>query len=399
MAARLAGIRVLKFSIGFPPRLFGFKAGYTEYVVQATPLGGYVKLSGEEWEETGKLKPYDLMAKPWYTRIGVYTAGVAMNLVLAFVLFFVVFAHGLDLDTYLPVVGEVAKGGAAARAGIRVGDRFESINGAAIENWDDIFNALEKVGVGKEAAIRVVRDGERRSLRMRVGSDLGFQPRIDPVVGTIQPLDRAEKAGFKVGDRILSIGGHPIQSWNQLSGIVSSAPEKPLVVRVRRGKGTVVLTVTPRYDDLMKRSFIGISPPSPLTVVKRFTLAESAKFGALETGIVTREIVRTIWRLVTGQQRVRDAVGGPVMIFRLGMAKTAQGIWDFIHFLGVLSISLFVANLLPIPAVDGGMIVLAFLEGLRRRRFSMAVYARLQQIGMALLLALVAFTFFNDLAR
>ena len=127
LAARVVRIRVLKFSIGFPPRLFGFKRGNTEYVVQATPLGGYVKLSGEDWEETGKLKPYDLMAKPWYSRIGVYVAGVTMNLILAWVLFFVVLLHGLDLGTYPPVVGEVEKGGTGAIAGIRIGDRLDEV--------------------------------------------------------------------------------------------------------------------------------------------------------------------------------------------------------------------------------------------------------------------------------
>jgi len=399
IAARLAKIRVLKFSIGFPPRLFGFKSGHTEYVVQATPLGGYVKMSGEEWEETGKLKPYDLMAKPWHTRIGVYVAGVAMNLLLAWALFFGVLVHGLDLGTYPPVVGEVAGGGAAARAGVRPGDRVESVNGTAVANWYEIYSELDRAGEGKEATIRVSRDGGHRSLRLHVDADPGFQPRVEPVVGSVVPMDRADKAGFKAGDRVVAIGRRDIGNWTEMSSAISNAPEKPLAVRVRRGGALVDLTVTPRRDPGLKRSFIGISSAAPMTVVRRFSLAECAKLSSLEAFLIAREIPRALWKVATGQQRLKDVLGGPVMIVRLGMAKAEQGIWDFLHFLGVLNISLLVVNLLPIPAVDGGMIVLAFLEGLRRRRFSMAVYARLQQFGVALLMALVAFTLFNDLAR
>jgi len=399
LAARWVRIRVLKFSIGFPPRLFGFKFGHTEYVVQATPLGGYVKLSGEEWGETGRLKPYDLMAKPWYARIGVYAAGVAMNLLLAWVLFLGVYAHGIEIGTHPPVTGEVTRGGPAWAAGIRPGDRIESVNGATVANWYEIYTEIDRAGEGKKVAIRLHRETGPVTVHLRVVSELGFQPRIDPVVGSVVPMHQAEKAGFKAGDRVVSVGGHPVRSWMDLSSLLSQAPEKPLRVEVRRDGKTLELVVTPRRDEVAKRSFIGISAPTPLMVMRRFTPGECFKLASLEAYFTAREIPRSIWRVVVGQQRLKDVLGGPVMIVRLGMAKAEQGMIDFLHFLGVLNISLVVVNLLPIPAVDGGMIVLAFLEGLRRRRFSMAVYARLQQIGVALLLALIAFTLFNDLAR
>jgi regulator of sigma E protease len=399
VAARLARIKVLKFSIGFPPRLFGWTMGETEYVVQATPLGGYVKLSGEDWEETGELRPCDLMAKPWYTRIGVYAAGVVMNLILAWTLFVIVYARGIQIDTYPPVAGEVGRSGEAWKAGIRTGDKLVSVNGVAIANWYDFYGELDRVGEGKAATVVVGRDGVRKTVKLRVTTELGVEPPIEPVIGGVSPLDRAEKAGFRPGDRIVTIGGKPVRTWMDVSARISRAPEAPLAVRVRRGGKTVDIKVTPRHDQMMKRSFIGISPKAPMTVQRRFTPRECVTMAAIESFMIAREIPRSIWRVVVGKQRLKDVLGGPVMIVRLGIAKAEQGLTDFLHFLGVLNVSLLVVNLLPIPAVDGGMIVLAFLEGIRRRRFSVALYARLQQVGVALLFALLAFTLFNDISR
>ena len=298
-----------------------------------------------------------------------------------------------------PVAGEVSRKGAAWAAGFRPGDRLVSVNGVAVANWYDIYNELDRAGAGKTATVKIVRDRAPMTLPLPVAAELGFQPRVDAVVGGVVPMDRADKAGFKAGDRVLAIGERPIRGWAEMSLVLANAPEKAVKVRVRRGAKTIELVVTPRRDAIQKRSFIGISSAAPLTVTKRFTAVECVKMASLEAGLIAWEIPKSIWRVVAGQQRLKDVLGGPVMIVRLGMAKAEQGIWDFLHFLGVLNVSLLVVNLLPIPAVDGGMIVLAFLEGIRRRRFSMAVYARLQQVGVVLLLALVAFTLFNDLAR
>jgi len=401
IVARLSGIKVLRFSLGMPPKLFGVKIGETEYMISAIPLGGYVRLSGEDLENTGKMKPYDLMAKAWWIRCLVYVAGVTMNLLLAYLLFFMALAHGLDIDTYPAVLDRVPAKSMAAEAGLVAGDRITAVDGRAVEDYDDLAQALGRTGNGKTAALKVVRGGVAVNavVKMKEGIDPGFDPRIEPVIGTVSAAQPARKAGIKPGDRILAIDGKAIAWWSDISPLISRAKPGPVRMRLLREGRTITIPVTPRQDSALHKPVIGISPKPMRVKVRRFTLYESAKYSGAEIGVIVSETVKTVWHVVIGRQKFRDAIGGPVMIARIGYEKAKSGIWDLIHFAGALNVMLLVANLLPIPVVDGGMIVLACLEGIRRRRFSAATYGILMNIGVAFLIGVFVLATYNDIVR
>lgn len=400
LAARWAGVRVHRFSIGFPPRLFGFTRGHTDYCVSAIPVGGYVKLAGEEWDDTHPPKSFELMAKPWWKRIVVYSAGVTMNLVFAFVLFFSGLLHGLDIGTYTTEIAEVVKSGAGARAGFCVGDRVVAVAGTPVANWDELGEAFEKAGTGKPATFRVRRDGRELELVLTAGTDPGIAPLVDALIGTVAPMSPARKAGVKHGDRIVAIGGSPVRRWADVSRLVTAAKSGvPLALVVEREGAKVRLTVTPELHPTQKRPIIGISPMAPITIMKRFSLWECTKYAVLEIETITVEIPRSLWQVVTGKTRFKDVLGGPVLIARLGMEKAEEGIWELVHFLGALNVQLMTANLLPIPVLDGGAIVLALLEGIRRKRFSMDTYQRLTSVGLAFLLVIVVLATYHDIRR
>jgi len=400
LAARWAGIKVLKFSIGFPPRLAGFKRGQTEYVIGAVPLGGYVKLAGEEWGETGRLKKDDLMAQPFWIRMIVYASGVVMNGIMAYLIFFGLLVYGISSPQFPAKVVVTAETGAAARAGFQTGDVITAVAGKPVKSWEEAMELAYGAGKGKKVAMEVQRGGEKVDVRLAFGSDPGMEPLMEPVIGTVEPFQPGRKAGLKPDDRILSINGRQVSRWGEISKLVSGTREgKAIRVTVRRGEKEMDIRVVPRYDQALKRSLIGISVKPSWMKKEKFGPGEAAAVSGKTMWMFSSQIVLSVWKAVSGQAKFKDVLGGPVMIARVGYEKARQGASDLLHFIAVLSISLLVVNLLPIPAVDGGMIFLAFLEGIRGRRFSANTYQNLTTAGFAFLIAVFLFATYNDILR
>ncbi len=400
LAAGWAGVRVHRFSIGFPPRLFGVTRGHTDYCVSAIPFGGYVKLAGEEWDDEHAPKSWELMAKPWWKRIVVYGAGVTMNLFFAFALFFGGLRHGLDLATYTTEIAEVTRGGPAAAAGLRAGDTVTAVAGQPVGNWNEFMEALDRAGTGKPVTLTVRRGHGTTTVTLKVADNLGFAPRVDAVIGTVNAMTPARRAGLRRGDRITRIGGKPVRKWADVSRLITAAKVgEPLAVVVERDKAPVTLMVTPELHPTEKRPLIGISPLAPITIMKRFSLWECTKYAALEIETIGIQIPKSLWQVISGQSKFKDVLGGPVLIARLGIEKAEEGIWELVHFLGALNVQLMVANLLPIPVLDGAAIVLAVGEGIRRKRFAMQTYQTLTTIGLVFLGLVVALATFHDFRR
>lgn len=398
VAARWAGVRVGTFSLGFGPRLFGWTRKGTDFRVSAVPLGGYVKLAGEEWIEGRRPKPYELMAKPVPVRMVVYAAGVTMNVALAYVLFFGVLAHGLDLPQYSTEIGAVSPKAGADRAGLKAGDVVTAVAGRPVADWEAMGRAVEKAGTRGTVALTVRRSGRLLTLALPLGGDLGVEPRIDALVGEVMPMQPAFKAGIKAGDRLVRIGGKPVSRWSDVAAVISTSPAgKPLAFVVVRDGATLTVPVTPRHEG--NRSVVGIGPGAARTVHRTFTLGECADNARLELVVIVTETGKGIWQIVRGRQSFREAIGGPVMMAQIGVAKAREGVWDLLHYLGFLNVQLMIANLLPIPVLDGGAIVLAAIEGVRRRRLSVETYNRLFTAGLTLLAAVLLFATLNDLRR
>jgi len=399
IAARLFGVKVLKFSIGFPPRIFGFTRGDTEYVIGATPLGGYVKLAGEDWDTGVELQPDDLMAKPFWVRMIMYSSGVLMNAVLAWIIFFGLFMHGIEFNRF-PSKLVVNSGSIAEKAGLRTGDVIVKAGGKTIRDWTDLDGAFEKAGKNGKVAIEASRGASVVKAVLPVDSDPGMEPFVEPVIGDTEPFQPARKAGLKGGDRVISVNGKTVRIWAEMSKIVSTAKEgSSLRVRVIRDGKKMDFIVKPRFDSGMKRSVIGISAKSSSVGTEKWGVIDSGSMATRSIWILSRDIINSVSRVITGKSKFKDVLGGPVLIGRVGYEKARQSWADLLHFIAALSVSLMVVNLLPIPAVDGGMIVMALLEGIRGKRFSAKTYQNFVTVGFAFLMAVFLLATYHDILR
>jgi regulator of sigma E protease len=327
LVAKRLGIRVLKFSLGFGPKIAGKKKGETEYVVSAIPLGGYVKLYGEDPSEavTGDDQEGSFSARPVLQRLGTVVAGPAMNFVLAFA----------------------------------------------------VFSFLSLFGI----------------------------PVHQAVVGQVSPDMPAARAGLQPGDRILAVDGTKIESWDEMAELIAASRGHTLRLTVERGGQEIPVEVTPEvkevptaFGDSASRYVIGIVSAQEIAV-RHNPMWQAPWIGLQMTGRTTWLTFEFLGRLILGQVNPRRALGGPIAIAEMAGKAARAGFLNFVFLLAVLSVNLAVLNLLPIPILDGGHVLFFAIEGIRGRPVSLRHREVAQQIGLVLLLLLMAFVFYNDIAR
>ena len=322
LLAKLVGIRVERFSIGFPPRLFGKKIGDTDYCISAIPLGGYVKMTGmiDESMDEGSIKgePWEFMSKPIWARFLVILAGPVFNLFLAALIY--------------------------------------------------------------------------SSIFMISGVETQAEPSY-AVVGSVSAGAPAESIGLQPGDRITAIDGRPIEMWDDLLTIVHSSPGKELVIEWKRDGQLFSDKVIPMKDPIREVGLIGIGPQTNITKVGPL---KAIWYGSMNTVYKTELIIRSFGLLFSGKVAAKDALAGPVRIAEMTGQVARGGFLDLLAFAAILSINLGLLNLLPFPVLDGGHLVMLTIEGVTRRQISTKIKMLVQQIGMALLLALMAFVVIND---
>ena len=455
LTAKYFGMRVERFSVGFPPTILGRRFGDTEYVLGATPLGGYVKISGmiDESLDTDHVEsepePWEFRAKPVWQRIVVISAGVIFNVILAVFIFGGIrWAEG---DTYIPAQNVeqvyVEEGSVAYDVGLRTGDRILEINGRPFERFDQITPS--SVVAADSLTITVRRDGAPQRLvgpsdiitrlsRARNSGEaasmgyfpgLGFLP---PLIGNVQAGSPADSIGLRPGDRILAINRDTVRFWQEMSTLIQGTEGDPVTFRWRRpdslatadttaGPATLVrqtddgpvfeATAAPMYLEDSDRYVLGVRGPGATPATQRMLYAElgmkEVSFGpgeALVGGLQavwenTRNIVVTLQRVITGRDDFRESLGGPVMIAKVTSEAAAAGPTVFWRIVAILSVTLAIMNILPIPALDGGQLLFLLYEAVTRRRPSVRVRLVAQQIGMILLLGFMAFLIFNDILR
>ena len=444
LAARLFGMRVDAFSIGFPPSLFAKKVGQTEYRVGAIPLGGYVSIAGmvdESMDAEGlesEPEPDEYRSKPVWQRSIVISAGVIFNLAFAVLLFAaLVFAYGRSYTPAENVALDIAEGSIAAEMGLESGDRVVGVNGEPVERFEDVF-APENMAVD-QFGLTVLRGGSRVELAAEPGlasrlsrealaveradgdvsleTVFGAAPRFPPVLASVSAGSAAEEAGLLPGDRVLSIDGEQTTSWDTLIQQVAATQGEPVMVRWARpdslgpaGEGAAVVErrgaatiyeaeIAPRPSG--DRFQLGVLPDFAAVGqrVDKLGIGESLAVGAETTAANVTGTFAFIGKLVTGRESVRDNVGGPLAIAKQSKEAADRGPEVFWYFVGYLSIALAVFNILPIPALDGGHLVFLMYEAVVRRKPSLKVQMVVQQVGVALILALMVFVIFNDAVR
>lgn len=413
LAAKFFGMRVERFSLGFPPRIWGFKKGDTDYCVGATPLGGYVKISGmiDESMDTDHLdeepKPWEFRSKPVWQRIVVITAGVIFNMILAAIIYAgLAFTAG---DTKVPLDSVdglyVAENSLAHELGFRSGDKFLKVNGEEVPWFQDLVSPRQLTK--SKVNYTVLRDGRQVTVALPDSAlnELGRQGFISlenampSRVRQVLEGSPADTAGLQAGDRIISLNGEPVSYWVELVRRIQSNAGDTLSLVVERGGTRHAYRMLPRADNTIG---IAASLPSEVFDVKRFSygLGESFEVGVQKTGDTFTGIVQGFTKLFSGEISVRENLGGPVAIANVTREATqvggAVGFWNITAF---LSITLAIMNILPIPVLDGGHLMFLLYEGITRREPSARVRMILQQIGFVLIIALFIYVTFNDIIR
>jgi regulator of sigma E protease len=419
IVARLFKVRVDVFSIGFGPRLFGFKRGDTDWRISALPLGGYVRMAGQDITDvdSGDQKPTgapdELMSKPRWQRALISAAGPAVNLIFAFVILAVYYlVVGLPSNNVLSkplVIAGLPADQVNNSSGLQVGDKVLSINGTKNPTWELGQIISLQAAQGSTLRLQVLRDGATREVDISSSTNpyvrtFGYSP-IPPVIGEIALNTPADHAGLRDGDLVRSVDGQNIQYWDQFVDLVRNSGGKTLHLAVTRtgqnhSSQDLSISVTPQKgiaggpDNVYQ---IGMLPQETLTY-ERVGLSQSFKSAGIQTANLVVQTVDVVGRLVSGSVSVKQ-LQSVVGISRLAGQAVSQGAYAVIAFMALISVNLGILNILPIPILDGGHILLLSLEGIRRRDFSLAFKERFIQVGLVFLLALIVYVTYNDVAR
>jgi regulator of sigma E protease len=416
IVAKLFKIRVETFSVGFGPRLFGKKWGHTDYRVSAIPLGGYVKLGGDEsnapleGEGAQDIPPQEMYnLRPRWQRIMVALAGPIMNVLTAMAIPFAgAFMYGVPA-TPAPVVYYVQQGGAAQLAGLQPGDRIISFNGTENPTWDAI-NGDALLSPGRPLPVVVNRNAQEISLtvtpttRTENGESAGtldFIPDyggLPVIVADVAPGSPAADAGLKESDRFLTIGGEDVRSAAQVTEYVKSHVDQRIPITVQRDGQTVQLNTDERRIE-GRLGFI-VAERYPLHAAN---VISATKYAYDQNIQILRLTGKALGQVFTGQRSVRNTLSGPIGIYQATQKSIEKLGWDGLFgMLGFLSLNLGIFNLLPIPVLDGGAIFLMLIEGLLALiglSISAAVRDRIQQVGFVMVLLLMVFVLGNDFLK
>jgi regulator of sigma E protease len=408
LAAKRVGIRVLKFQLGFNPTVVSFRRGDTEYGIGALPLGGYVKMAGENPEEPLTGRSDEFLSKTKWQRFQVLIMGPTMNLLLALVLTAIVLYRGGEVPVFQDqpaVVGVVTAGSPAERAGITPGDQILAVADHPVTTWEAFFLAIAS-RQDREVPIDLLRDGRPLTLRVTPSvasagksrieyGDIGVLPNVHPHLDKVVPEEPGARGGLRAGDVILSADGMPITFHTDFRAIIASNANKPITLSILRGGSQQSVIVTPRRNGAV--GYLGVTPVDETRSLNP-TAWDAVRLSVRQNVRDAGLIVQTLWGLVTRETSPRQLMG-PIGIAQLS-GETAQLGWlPLAHLMAMISLNLGLLNLFPIPLLDGGHIFIMALEGLARRDFSMHVKEKMLMAGFVVLMMLMVTVIYNDLTR
>jgi regulator of sigma E protease len=393
---------VLTFSIGFGKRLAGFERGGTDYRLSAFPLGGYVRLHGENPEESSGA-PGEFMSKPRWQRVLVYLAGPTMNVVLSILLFAGLFMIGIEqpnLPNMAPVIGGVEAGSSAAKAGLAKGDLVVKINGERASNWQELSLAL-LTAPDRPVALEVRRGARtfaatvtpRRVPQYEVGDLAGLLPALRPQVREVIRGTPAARAGLRPGDEIRAVDGRPIISSEDFVKAIETRPGVPVKVEVARDGKPVELTVVPALQGTVGK--IGVI----VGFFQRYPPGRAFVESVNKNLSLVSETFQVMGKIFRRQMSAKGAVAGPLEIANQSGRAARAGFKYLLDFMGFVSLSIAILNLMPIPILDGGQIFILLIEEVIRRDLSLRVKEVISQVGLVLILMLVVVVMYFDARR
>ncbi len=409
IVAKLCGVRVDIFSIGFGPRIWGTKRGDTDYRVSILPLGGYVKMAGDNPIEERAGEPYEFLSRPRWQRFLIAIAGPAMNILVALVILWVIYAFvGNPVDAYLHQTAQVvAVPKDAPSWGVQPGDRIVAVDGMKTAKWEDVLTAVGMAKPGDTVSLVVLRNGSQQTLSVKVPSgpnaadEVTGYPYLPTTLAEIQPDSPAQKAGLKAGDTVVSIDGVPTHTFLQLTEAVQGSGGQVVHFVVQRDGKDVALNIAPKKmmngDDGSMQWMIGAARPQQ-NYYEHESVWTAVTDSVGRCVYWTRQMGDIVAGVFRGKISTRE-LAGPVGIVQLSGQAAKDGPVMFLFWMAYISLDLALVNLLPIPILDGGHVLMLAVEGSLRRDLSIAFKERVVQIGIIFLLGVFVFVFYNDILR
>lgn len=414
ITAKRLGVEVQRFALGFGPMLFSKVYNGTTYMINAIPLGGYVKMAGDERSEC-KGDPGEFYSKPVGRRALIVLNGPIVNFILAYVSFVLVFMIGYPGQSTM--ITELVDGGPAQAAGLQAGDKIIAVDSRRVYGWLNLEARLEGAQSGA-IEVTVVRDSEKVTQtvfpeivtkpnlvgRSRKVRDLGIENLPNIIGGLIEGYP-AQEAGLEASDRIIEIDSQKISSWKSLQKAVANSTGDQITLKLVRDGQEIVKTVIPKIDiqkdedgqEIEKRK-IGIGPEQEFDLF-RFGLGNALVFAVEELVYITRLTYESLYRMIIGAMSAKESVTGPVGIFYIVKGAAEAGISHLLFILGVISASLAIFNLLPMIPLDGGHLFLFGIEKIRGRAMPPKVDEYIARTGFSLIILLALFVFYSDFIR
>jgi len=408
-AARWFDVHIEAFSFGFGPRLFGYRRGETDFRVSLIPFGGYVKMVGEQAGEDGVEDPRGFLAKPRWQRMIIAFAGPLMNILLAVGLMTGMFMNRypkiVDADS-AATIGFVEKNSPAAKAGVQELDIIASIDGIQNPSWEEVNLAV--VGAAnREMAMVVSRDGQQVVTTVTPETDeesgvgsAGWYYRHDIQVGALSPGLGAEKAGVQRGDVLVALDGIPLRSTPKLHSLLKEGAGRPVKLTYSRDNKQTTVAIVPKFTEIDAKNklyLLGVElKPRSVFVALPFgeALKESVSFNRRNAGVILQ-----ILRGMVERRTSPKGISGPIGIARLSSEAASQGFATFIGLMAMVSLNLAIFNLLPIPILDGGTILMLAIEMVMRRDLSLQLKENIFKLGFVFLMMVVAFVLYNDISK
>jgi len=424
LVARLCGVGVERFSIGFGPVLLRWRGKETEYCLSAVPMGGYVKMLGEESPLEGSdgaaaFDPQKAFAlKPLWARFLIVFAGPGMNFVLAAIIFTIALAT-LGRPVWPPLIGRVAEDGPAAAAGLQTADMVVSVDGGKVAYWEDLEQAIAE-SRGRTLALTVRRDGVERPLSVtprrtvvrdpifreaREAWEIGASAQLTPQIGSVTPGAPAEKAGLRVGDLVRAVAGQPVYSPDEMMQTIQRRAHQTFDMTVERDGRPLAIAVTaagvrergPSGQE-MEIGRIGVGIVTKVVRYEAYTPLAAVWYGIVKTWDMTALTAKGLWKIVS-RQIDSSNIGGPIQIAAEAGRQAKEGVASLALFTAIISVNLALLNLLPVPMLDGGHLFFFVIEAIMGRPLSLRKREAAQQFGFVLLMLLMVYALYNDLVR
>jgi regulator of sigma E protease len=399
LAAVFCKVKVETFSIGFGPKIFKLVHNETVYALSLIPLGGYVKMLGENPTKTLENNDNSFFSKKWDKKILIAFAGPFFNLIFAFILISFTFVLGRTYQDFHPIIGSVND---EYSSDFNINDTILKVNDKTIKCYSDIFSHIKENQLNN---FLIENEFGEYQKEIMINSITDFYKSINPktsnIVGDVSPGLPAWKAGIKQGDRIISIDDEEVDTWYDIRNIITKTANTSLKIRIVRDSTVYDVLVHPEINPLDAENYkiIGIMQHLDLEINEQYSLIEAVKLGSISTFSYIYFNYSTLFQLAKNPSSLRQNVGGPVMVYYLTKETTKRGFVESLLFIAVLSIMLGFMNLLPIPVLDGGQILFHIYEGIFKKSLAINMQILLQQIGFMLLIFLMFFAFYSDISK